>query len=73
MEPSTETESVLHSAAGRSPRHELRRDVRQLLVDGSPVRLGGRAFDLLVALADRPGQVTGKDELMQILWPREVV
>lgn len=73
MEPSTETESALHCAAGRDPRHELRRDVRQLLVDGSPVRLGGRAFDLLVALADRPGQVTSKDELMQILWPREVV
>lgn len=70
---STGTEGALRSAVRPGPRHELRRDVRQLLVDGAPVRLGGRAFDLLVALAARPGQVTSKDELMQLLWPREVV
>jgi predicted ATPase/DNA-binding winged helix-turn-helix (wHTH) protein len=73
VERSIGTEEPLRSGITRSPYFELRRDVRQLLVDGAPVRLGSRAFDLLVALADRPGQLTSKDELMQILWPREVV
>jgi DNA-binding winged helix-turn-helix (wHTH) protein len=43
------------------------------LVDGVPVHLGGRAFDLLVALADRAGRVTHKDELLQTVWPGKVV
>ena len=57
MEPPTETEIALGSAARPSPRHELRREVRQLFVDGAPVRVGGRAFDLLVALVDRAGRL----------------
>lgn len=43
-----------------------------LLVDGVPVHLGGRGFDLLVALADRAGRVTHKDELLQAVWPGRV-
>jgi predicted ATPase/DNA-binding winged helix-turn-helix (wHTH) protein len=73
VEHSIGTEEPVRGGTTRSPCFELRRDVRQLLVDGAPARLGGRAFDLLVALADRPRQLTSKDELMQILWPREVV
>ena len=70
---STGTQGALVGGAGPVPRHELRRDVRKLLVDGVPVRLGGRAFDVLVALADRAGRVTHKDELLQAVWPGKVV
>jgi predicted ATPase len=70
---STGTQVAVTSGATPAPRHELRRDVRKLLVDGVPVRLGGRAFDLLVALADRAGRVTHKDELLQAVWPGRVV
>ena len=37
---------------------------RQLLVEGRPLRLGGRAFDLLLALVETPGAVVSKDELL---------
>ena len=70
---STGTQGGLVGGAGPAPRHELRRDVRKLLVDGVPVHLGGRAFDLLVALADPAGRVTHKDELLQAVWPGRVV
>src|SRR6202012_4330100 len=33
---------------------------RQLLAEGRPIRLGGRAFDLLLALIEAPGAVLGK-------------
>jgi DNA-binding winged helix-turn-helix (wHTH) protein len=46
---------------------------RQLLADGRPIRLGGRAFDLLLALIDAPGAVVGKDELLNRIWPGRIV
>ncbi len=43
---------------------------RQLLVlEGSSVKLGGRAFELLHVLAQRGGEVISKDELMAAAWP----
>ena len=42
---------------------------RTLRCDGQPVSLGGRAFDLLVTLADRRDIVIGKGELMDRVWP----
>jgi predicted ATPase len=33
------------------------------------VRLGGRAFDVLAALADRPGETVGQRELLDKVWP----
>jgi predicted ATPase/DNA-binding winged helix-turn-helix (wHTH) protein len=47
--------------------------LRELVADGEPVALGSRAFDLLVALAARAGQVVTKDELMAEAWPGVVV
>jgi len=41
---------------------------RQLLADGQPIALGGRAFDLLLALIEAPGAVVGKDELLSRVW-----
>ncbi len=35
--------------------------------------LGSRAFDLLVALAERPGELIAKDELLATVWPGVVV
>ena len=44
-------------------------DERLLLQEGRPVSLTPKAFDLLIQLIDRPGQLVGKQELMAALWP----
>jgi DNA-binding winged helix-turn-helix (wHTH) protein len=46
---------------------------RELLADGRPIELGGRAFDTLMALIDARGKVLSKDELMSRVWPDRVV
>jgi predicted ATPase/DNA-binding winged helix-turn-helix (wHTH) protein len=46
---------------------------RELLADGRPIRLGGRAFDILVALIEARGSVVGKEALMARAWPGRVV
>ena len=47
---------------------------RHVLVAGEqPIKLGARAFDLLVALVRSPERVIGKSELMESVWPRLVV
>jgi predicted ATPase/DNA-binding winged helix-turn-helix (wHTH) protein len=46
---------------------------RELLAHGVPVTLGQRAFDVLLALIERPGQLVTKDELMAQVWPGVVV
>jgi non-specific serine/threonine protein kinase len=52
---------------------ELQPDQRRLLMDGRPVALGDRAFDVLLALAGRAGQLVTKDELLGLVWPGLVV
>ena len=42
---------------------------RLLLKGDEQVRLGSRAFDILVALTERPGQLISKNELMARVWP----
>jgi len=44
-------------------------DERLLLREGRPVSLTPKAFDLLIQLVERPGQLVGKQELMSALWP----
>jgi DNA-binding response OmpR family regulator len=46
---------------------------RRLLVDGTPVALGSRAFDLLAALVARRDRVVPKEELIEVVWPGLVV
>jgi len=46
---------------------------RRLLVHGEPAVLGARAFDVLLALAHRAGELVGKNELMDTVWPDVVV
>lgn len=41
---------------------------RLLEKDGSPVHIGGRALDILVALAEHPGEVLDKRELLRRVW-----
>src|SRR5438477_12105502 len=46
---------------------------RELLADGQPVTLGGRAFDVLLALIEARGAVVSKDALMTRVWPDRIV
>jgi predicted ATPase/DNA-binding winged helix-turn-helix (wHTH) protein len=46
---------------------------RELLADGQPIQLGGRAFDVLIALIDARGAVVTKDALMAHIWPDRIV
>jgi non-specific serine/threonine protein kinase len=58
---------------GPAARFELRPAEYRLLVDGEPAALGGRALDLLIALAARPSELLTKNELLDIVWPGLVV
>ncbi|ASG24873.1 ATP-binding protein [Nitrospirillum viridazoti] len=46
---------------------------RLLTRDGAPVEIGGRTFDLLVALVEQPGRVLAKRDLLKRVWPDVVV
>ena len=46
---------------------------RELLRSGEAVAVGSRAFDLLVALVKRQGQLATKDELMAEVWHGMIV
>jgi DNA-binding winged helix-turn-helix (wHTH) protein len=41
--------------------------------NGVALPLGSRAFDILVYLAERPGEVIGKKELIDHVWPEVTV
>ena len=51
----------------------IQASARQLLVDGKPVRLGARAFDVLTTLVERRDHVVSKSELLDNVWPGLVV
>ncbi len=52
---------------------QLLPDQRSLCCGGAPVKLGSRAFDMLLALLERRDRVVSKQELMDLVWPRLVV
>ncbi len=62
-----------HSPSRRFGRFELQPAERRLLEDGRPVVLGARAFDLLVMLVERAGQLVAKNDLLMLVWPGLVV
>ena len=66
-------ELVSPSSSHRFGRFELRPSERVLLADGTPVAIGARAFDLLIAFVDRPGTLITKDDLLATVWPGLVV
>src|SRR6185295_15949677 len=57
----------------RFGRFEISPAERVLRVDGQPAALGARAFDLLLALAQRRERLVGKQELLDLVWPGVVV
>jgi predicted ATPase/DNA-binding winged helix-turn-helix (wHTH) protein len=46
---------------------------RLLLESGKPLRLGSRAFDILITVVERPGELISKEELMARVWPNMFV
>src|SRR5712671_6753440 len=46
---------------------------RELVVEDRPLELGGRAFDVLLALIEASGAVVSKDVLMHRVWPDRIV
>lgn len=46
---------------------------RELLADGEPISIGGRVFDVLMALIEARGAGLGKDALMARVWPDRIV
>jgi DNA-binding winged helix-turn-helix (wHTH) protein len=47
----------------------LHRRQRLLKRDGEAVKLGSRAFDVLLALIDNAGEVVSRDALLARAWP----
>jgi non-specific serine/threonine protein kinase len=46
---------------------------RELRILGSPVPVGGRAFEIIELLAQSAGELVTKDELMDRIWPGAIV
>lgn len=63
----------MHAEVFRFGAFQLSPARRELLFRGEPVTLGVRAFDLLMALIDRRGRLSTKDELMAAVWRGRVV
>jgi DNA-binding winged helix-turn-helix (wHTH) protein/Tol biopolymer transport system component len=49
-------------------RFRLTNSPRELYADGSPVRIGRRALDLLAVLTSPPGELVTKDDLANRVW-----
>jgi predicted ATPase/DNA-binding winged helix-turn-helix (wHTH) protein len=60
-------------AALRFGRFLLLPNERALFEEDKPVRIGGRAIEILIALLERPGQLISQDELMERVWPKVFV
>ncbi len=46
---------------------------RLILADGEPLRVGGRAMDILLVLLEHAGAVVDKPTLLALIWPDRVV
>ena len=68
MDPASETPAGVAFGRFRVLPHR-----RELLADGQPLKLGGRAYDVLMALIEARGAVVSKDALMARVWPDRVV
>lgn len=52
---------------------ELHAAERVLALNGKPVELGARAFDLLLVLVEHHGRLASKTVLIERVWPRVIV
>src|SRR5207302_2125457 len=68
MDLASETPAVIEFGQFRIVPHR-----RELLADGRPINLGGRTFDVLMALIEGRGAVVGKDALIGRVWPGRIV
>src|SRR5215472_16682152 len=68
MEPASEASASVAFGRFRVLPHR-----RELLVHGRPIKLGGRAFDVLMALIEARGAVVSKGVLMTRVWPDRIV
>jgi predicted ATPase/DNA-binding winged helix-turn-helix (wHTH) protein len=68
MDLASETPAIIEFGHFRVLPHR-----RELLADGAPVKLGGRAFDVLMALVEARGAVIAKNALMARVWPDRIV
>jgi len=57
----------------RSGECEIDRARRELGIRGSPVPVGGRAFEIIEVLAQSAGKLVSKDELMDRVWRGAIV
>lgn len=48
-------------------------DRREVFLDGAPVRIGGRAFDMLAVLIAANGGLVSKNEMLRRVWPNAIV
>src|SRR5262245_41500318 len=60
-------------AVMRFGRCQLHLQRRELLVDGTPVHIGSRAFDVLQVLVEANGELVTKGEILNRVWPGRVV
>ena len=67
--------AVLRRTDGRSAEDvltladvELNRNAREVAVDGQPVELTTKEFDLLATLLENPGIVVSRDQLLDRVW-----
>src|SRR5215470_9625691 len=67
MPPVTDDEPL------RFGRFEIRPAERVLRVDGQHVAVGARAFDVLLALAQRRERLVTKQQMLDLIWPDVVV
>jgi len=75
MELLARVEALLRRSGGRGPPPEqrigpwtIRRASRQVLIGGREIPLAPKEYDLLLALADRPGEVLSRHELLSRVW-----
>ena len=67
MQPATDDEAL------RFGHFEIRRGERVLRLNGRSAAIGARAFDVLLALAERRDRLVTKHELLDLVWPGLVV
>ncbi len=69
----TSKETLSRPAAFAFGAFVLRGAEQVLLEHGLPVRLGGRAFDLLLTLVEKSGEVISREQIEARVWPRTIV
>src|SRR5438309_11122487 len=68
MDLTSETPAIIEFGHFRIVPHR-----RELLADDVPIHLGGRTFDVLMALIEGQGAVVSKDALMHRVWPNRII